>query len=220
MQHQDRHQLKVVNVMAISLDGKISEFPEQTDHERLEYGFSNEEDREFVKSAIIAADAVIVGGGTLRASGKFWSLKNHSGRYPTWVTFSNTAQSIDAILSRQPEIPKVLISQNDLKAEKFLPDVEKISYRDANPGQFLLDHLSRKDYIKNIVLFGGGAINRIFYQEGLVDELKITICPFIFATKGAANFIDPSLPSKVRLCLKSSQFSNNHVFLTYTVQKS
>jgi riboflavin biosynthesis pyrimidine reductase len=210
---------KVTNVMATSIDGKIAEFPEQTDQERVDFGFSSEEDREFVKSQLLDADAVIVGANTLRASGKFWSMQNRRGRYPVWAIFSNHPQNLEPILSGQPEVPKILVSKNELGTGEFLPGVEKIYYQDGRPGKILLDHLTQRNYIENILVFGGGSINRIFYDENLVDELKITLSPFIFGSKEAPNFIDPGICGRVRLCLKSSQFSNNHVFLSYTVEK-
>ena len=71
-----------------------------------------------------------------------------------------------------------------------------------------------------VLLFGGGEINRMFYQAGLVDELRLTICPIILARNGASNLVEPQLDTPVKFQLESSHVAGSLVFLKYTVLKS
>lgn len=71
-----------------------------------------------------------------------------------------------------------------------------------------------------MILLGGGALNQLFYKEGLVDELFLTLCPLILGSTTAINLVKPPLPAPVRLTLKSSKVVGNLVFLKYKVQNN
>ncbi len=210
--------MTVINVMATSLDGKIAQYPQQADRERVHNGFSSREDRALLRDQLEIADAVIMSGASLRASGKMLARKNRRGRFPVVVVFSNSPHSLRDILISEEEVEKILVSRDPVHGAEAIGNVEKISYKEAPPANFVLSYLSSREDMENIVLFGGGAINRIFYKEGMVDELKITISPFIFGGVDASNFVDPGLPNLIHFCLKSSQIAGDHVFLTYMVK--
>ena len=68
--------MKIINVMAASLDGKIAAHSKESDGARRSYGFTNKDDQEFVRQQLLTADAVITGANSLRASGSAWEVKN------------------------------------------------------------------------------------------------------------------------------------------------
>jgi riboflavin biosynthesis pyrimidine reductase len=205
--------------MAVSLDGKIASHPLEADAVRRNNDFSSAADYELVRREISEAHAIIVGGNTLRASGKIWSARNAHGIYPTWVIFSNSLSSIVNILAKSPEIRKVVVSK-DPSDETLPPNTEIISYGSECPVQCAIACLTSSNSVKNTLLFGGGEINRLFYNAGLVNTLKITISPFILGGPDAPSFVNPPLISPTRLSLESSQVIGDHVFLTYAVKNA
>jgi riboflavin biosynthesis pyrimidine reductase len=100
------------------------------------------------------------------------------------------------------------------------PTLKNFQYDVRSPAKSLMDHLRKDPNIDTVLLFGGGQINRMFYDEGLVDELSITICPVIIGTPDASRFVDPGLANPTLFQLQSSIVSENHVFLTYSVRKT
>jgi len=209
--------IKIINVMATSLDGKISLEATEPDKNRYSSGFTNDDDKSFVRDQIKSADAIIVGANSIRASGRLWEQKNLKGVYPKWFIFTESGLDKDLDFWSQAKITRYFVSKQKIKCDK---NVENIAYSENRPAQYLVDYLNQQDGIETVLLFGGGQINRLFYSENLVDELKITICPFVFAGNTSSNFVDPGLVEPRRLLLNSSQILGNHVFLSYTVQKN
>ncbi|MEZ4741283.1 MAG: dihydrofolate reductase family protein [Bdellovibrionota bacterium] len=208
--------IRIVNVMASSLDGKISSYSLEADRYRLDSGFTSVEDKEFVREQIKQADAIIVGANSVRASKRLWEQKNKKGFYPKWFIYTNSGLEESLEFLNQVKIARYLVSKNPIEN---CCNAVNISYGENAPGRFLLEYLSSQNDIENVLLFGGGQINRIFYSENLVDALKITLCPKILASQSASNFVDPGLPAPVSLKLESSHASSNHVFLSYSVVK-
>lgn len=208
----------VTNVMAISLDGMIGKHALESDLDRRAYDFTNMEDKNFVRSQLEQADAVITGANSLRASGSTWRVLNKRGLYPAWIVF--TTRGIDEGLEfwRQTEVRRVLVSpfpvQKDLCAAR---GVENWIIKE-NELSLLMDKLDALG-MQNVLLFGGGHINKIFYENGLVDFAKITLCPLLIGGVNSPSFVNPGLSHLVHFSLISSVLNGDLVFLTYKVKK-
>jgi 5-amino-6-(5-phosphoribosylamino)uracil reductase len=61
---------------------------------------------------------------------------------------------------------------------------KEIDFRQA------LRWLARKWKVRRLLCEGGGELNDALFRAGLVDELHLTICPFIFAGRGAPTIAD------------------------------
>lgn len=203
--------------MAASLDGKIASYPLENDVARRASQFSSDADKEFVRSQIKTADAIITGANSMRASSGAWEQKGRQDRYPIWVVFSNHGLAPDLRFFKQTHIPRWIVSQKPLVRQKNT-GVEYLAYEDAKPAAFVMQHLQAQG-VERVLLFGGGFINQLFYQEGLVDELKLTVCPKIIGTNEAPEFITPGLSCPVSLSLLSVQQTGDHVFLHYSIKK-
>lgn len=211
--------MRVINIMASSLDGKISSDMDESDELRKSYGFTNSEDRRLVEEELETADAVIVGANSIRANSKIWSVKNKLGKYPLWIIFTNRGFSKKENFWQQTSVPICFLSQRKIEKQSFWgPNIFSLAYRGSQPAQFAYDFLRNKN-VEKVILFGGGHINRIFYQENLVNELYLTVAPMLLGINKACSLVAPYLDRKVSLKLKSSQVSNNHVFLRYEVIK-
>lgn len=207
--------MKIINVMATSLDGGTAMFPGETDGERHAYEFSSKDDYEFVVDTIRSADAVVVGKSTFLAGGVI-DVKNNEGIYPEWYIFTNRGFTIEDRPTGNP-VPVTLVSRENLPAESYPEGGGKLFFGVKCPAKTLIEHLEKKGK-KRVLLLGGGTLNQLFYKEGLVDELFLTLCPIILGSETAINLVKAPLPAPVRLTLKSSKVSGNLVFLKYRVQ--
>lgn len=208
----------VTNVMAASIDGYIASEHLEPDERRHESGFTSEADREFVREQIKNADAIITGADSMRASSGAWEQKGRNGQYPHWMVYTNQGLGKDLDFWKQSHIPRTLVSPKPLGAMVDL-EVKSLIYGSDRPGAAALDYFSDLK-IERILLFGGGFINKIFYNENLVDELKITLCPTIIGLGDAPRLVAPTLKQPVNMYLLSSQVVDNFVFLHYRILKN
>lgn len=203
--------------MATSLDGKISFETGQTDKERLDSGFLIPEDQDILWGEITKANAVIIGGETLRTEGKVLELKDAAFENPTWFILTQKGFSQELPFWRQEKVKRKIFSPNAITMpEDRHGYVENITYQDEHPVRAMVHEL-KKQNASRVLLFGGGKVNLLFYQLGLVDELILTVSPFIFAGKESADLVAPGLKGPVSFLLQSSQPHGNHVFLKYKV---
>ena len=203
--------------MAVSLDGKIASHYLESDGERRAYGFTSPADRERLLEVLHDADAVILGANSLRVVGKAWAVKNYKNLFPTWIILTTRGLAAELPFWSQTSVPRWLVSPKPISLVD--PTVKNLVYReDESPASFIYDRLKSEDFGK-VILFGGGTINRFFYESGLVNRLKLTICPFIFAGEESVDLVTPQLLTSVHLRLLSSKSQEDHVFSEYMVQK-
>lgn len=206
--------LRIVNVNAVSLDGSIGGKAIESDEERKRYGFTNSEDKEHVRTLLEEADVVITGANSLRSAEKTWEVKNKKGKYVAWYVFSNKGLSQDLGFFKQSKIERTIVSKNPLATGT---GVSNLVYGTEHPAEFLRSHLKSQN-IERALLFGGGAINKLFFEKNLVDEVIVTLCPIILSTPDRAHYVNPGLTHPVHLQLESSIKNGNLVFLRYNVK--
>lgn len=207
--------MKVTNLMVMSLDGEITTQPQENSAERLKIGLTNQDDQELLEEEIKLCDAVIIGAESVRWETKILELMNYEGKYPTWCVFTNKGLDPSLEFWRQNRVPRMLVSQ---KPCGHSSEVENLPYGNSPPGKFLLRELKRRGF-KKILLLGGGLLNQVFYSEGLVDELKLTVAPLLVA-KGLNRLVGPGLEVPVHFELLASEAKGSFLFLHYKVVKS
>jgi 5-amino-6-(5-phosphoribosylamino)uracil reductase len=211
--------MRIVNVMAVSMDGRIASHPDESDHARRALGFTNDDDRAHLERLLRETDAVIVGRSSLMASGGAWELPNAKGAYPIWAVLTNAGLPPGARFFSQRKIRRWLVSKSALAAERTGEGVRNVTYGDAHAADVIVAEL-RAAGVERALLFGGGEVNRLFYERGLVDELIVTICPLILGASAALPLVAPELPAAQRLALTASHAQGDLVFLTYNVLKT
>lgn len=205
--------------MASSIDGRIGLSSNESDEDRRAYGFTNMEDREFVRSQILTADAVMTGAQSMRASGGAWWQKNDRDQFPRWYVFSNRGLEEKLEFWKQSDIPRTIVSEALSSKETFCDQTVDLIHSSAkNIVTEAVRDAERRGFEK-VLLFGGGFINKIFYEANLVDELMLTLCPKILGSLQSPDLVTPTLSSPVTLSLLSSHASQSHVFLHYKIQK-
>lgn len=215
--------MRITNIMAVSLDGRIASHEGETDAARRALSFTNADDHRHLEALLRTADAVIVGSASLLASGGAWELPNQRGAYPIWAVMTNAGLPASARFFQQTHITRWLVSRAPLTlpptGDKARGAVRNLVYGDGQAAKALVAELESAG-AERVLLFGGGAVNRLFYEAGLVDELILTVCPLIIGASAALPLVAPELERPVHLTLASSQPAGNLVFLTYNVQKT
>ena len=204
----------LINVMAVSLDGKISLNPLESDQNRRTYGFTNKADQEYVRSQILEADAVITGANSMRASSGAWEQPNKLGKFPIWVVIGTKGLGPSLKFWQQKQIPRWMVCPRSSDPVIYDPNVVLRKYTPNDMAANVLADLAAAG-ARRVLLFGGGAVNAMFYEAQLVDELRITICPIVIGSACSANFVDPRLTAPRTFQLLSSQAVESHLFLTY-----
>jgi riboflavin biosynthesis pyrimidine reductase len=207
--------MRIINVMAVSLDGMSALYPGESDTERHAYGFGSPVDFDFLVKTIQGADAVVVGKGSVEKNGLI-DTKSTGGTNPDWFVFTNSGFPEDHKVIKN-EVPVTLVSHKILPVHNYFYGAKKIIFGEKNPVHTLIDELQRNGK-KTVLLLGGGTLNQLFYKERRVDELFLTLCPVILAGNNSVDFVKPPLPEPVQLVLKSSKVDGNLVFLKYRVQ--
>lgn len=210
--------LTITNVMAVSLDGLIGKHALESDVERRAYDFTNMDDRDFVREQLERADAVITGANSLRASGSTWRVNNDRGVNPIWVVL--TTEGLDASLDfwTQHDVRRVLVSPSPVNESLCSKHGVENWVFPEQTARRVVDRLYSES-LTRVLLFGGGAINKLFYEEGLVDFAKITLCPVIISGVKSPHFVNPGLSHPVHMTCISSVLKGDLVFLTYKVKK-
>ena len=209
--------MTVTNVMAISLDGAIAAHDGETDGARQQAGFTSEADRQHLLSLLAQADAVVVGGASVVASGGILEHPGPSGRYPIWVVLSSRGLPDSHPFWRQERAERWLVSPAPLTLPNHRGKIRNLVVAEANQPETILQELAQVGRAGQVLLFGGGRVNREFYSRGLVDRLIVTVCPIILASLQSVPLVAPDLIAPVRLTLVASQPCGDLVFLTYNV---
>ncbi len=206
--------MKIVNVMASSLDGRIGLEKVEGDLDRQGRGLSSPADQHQLRGQIEGADAILVGASSIRANGECLDHVGKSGKPPLWIIFAEKEIPPHFHFWKQFHIPRIIISNQDLQS--FDPNVKMIVSQDPVAESIQQLHTYR---CQQVLLFGGGLVNSWFYSRGLVDELVLSLAPKVVGRHKAPFLVEPKLSHSVDFILQSSQVSENFVFLKYAVRK-
>ena len=169
-------------VLASSIDGRIA-YPEGG---KTQLGQSG--DRFVLEESLAWSDGILMGGQTLRDHQSICIIKNKillkqrasEGKHEQPIALIASNQNnfpVNWLFFNQP-IQRWLLQDQSKKNEPLLPNGFdkkinlKITWRDS------LEHLRQRG-IEKIVLLGGVTLISAFLLEDIIDELQITITPYL-----------------------------------------
>ena len=211
---------RVVAAMIGALDGRAT-----VDGRAGRLG--NPADRAVLRELRIAADALLVGPGTLIAE-RYATLLDAPQRerrerrgLPGEPLVATISRSLDARLAAVP-----LLSEEQVRAEVLtesdgeLPGTaEGVKIVRFEPGALsvraCLHHLRERHEAAVVVTEGGPTLLRGLFAEGLVDDLVLTLAPMLVAGEGRSVLHGPALDPPARLALSDAARSGDHLFLRY-----
>jgi 5-amino-6-(5-phosphoribosylamino)uracil reductase len=230
---QRREQPFVFTNGAISLDGKLAF------ENRSLIQFSSARDRQYVFELRATADAVLCGAETVEtfaidlAAGppEYKRQRKQKGLppEPMRILVSQDGKiSATAQIFKKPVSPVLILTTTSAAKEcaKRLRDVATVKGFGKNTVNFraAFRWLHAKFGIKRLLCEGGGETNAALIRAAVVDEIHVTICPFILCGKDAPTLCDgkgfATLKQLARLKLKSLKQIKGELFLTYEVLSS
>jgi 5-amino-6-(5-phosphoribosylamino)uracil reductase len=219
--------------VAESADGKIAPI------DRGKINFGSAEDRAQMEALRALADAVLIGGGTLRAEDPPLVIRDPAVRdrrasakgspHPRNIAVCSIlpANLAEMNFFRSPETDKLVFT-----TERTPADLREVAAQYAQIEVVPVDASGRVDLaavlgklaslgVHHLLLEGGGELNFSMLQCGLIDEVYLTLCPFIFGGRSAPTSFDGAGFTREhirKLALKSHRISTHgEVFLHYEV---
>ena len=209
---------RVILSAAMSIDGKIAT---KTGDSEL----SSIQDKIRIHKLRSKVDAILIGSNTVKRDNPLLSARYVKGKNPIRIILDSKA-TIDEksqIIRTCNKIPTIIVISekasklNISKLKKYPLEIMIVGKNQVNIKN-LLKSLSRKK-IQTILVEGGGTINWEFLRSGLVDEIIITITPYIIGGKNAITLVEGQGYSKIKnsakLKLKKIFRLKNEIILYY-----
>jgi len=217
----------VAVTFAMTVDGKV------TTKNYAPVDFTSREDKTHLIRQRALGDAVLVGHGTIENDNVRLGIPREDLRkeriargqppYPIRVIVSNKGRInprlkifetdfAPIIIFSTTRMPRKTREQLREKATLYLSQARRVDLR------WVLTELHYDFKVKYVACEGGPALFRSLLEQGLVDQLNLTIAPFLFGGKNAPTLTGVSvdfLPRSVQCSLKEMRVVGDECFLTY-----
>jgi|TARA_B110001454_G_scaffold50031_1_gene49136 2,5-diamino-6-(ribosylamino)-4(3H)-pyrimidinone 5'-phosphate reductase len=216
----ERSRPYVILSAAMTLDGKI-----ETKMSKLK--LSSKKDTVRVHKLRAKVDAILIGKNTLEIDNPTLSVRHTVGKNPTRIILDShgTIKSSSKILQTCDKIQTIIVTTNLISAanlsrlRKF--PIQIITCGNSSVSISKLLKILHNKGIKKIIVEGGGTINWSFLKHGFVDELIITIAPYILGGSNSKTLVEgdgfKNLLSATKLKLKKTQKINNELIVFYKI---
>lgn len=216
----------------MTVDGKI------TTRNFSPVDFTSREDKAHLMRQRSLGDAVVIGHTTVerdnvrlglpQAELREARIKRGQTPYPLRVIISNEGKIDSRLNIFQTDISPIVIFSTTRMPRKFrCALMEKATLHLTKSKHVdLLDMLRtlRQTYkIRTIACEGGATLFRSLLEQGLVDQLNLTIAPYLFGGANAPTLTGLSktfLPASVHCSLKDMRVIGDECFLTYRIKRN
>jgi 2,5-diamino-6-(ribosylamino)-4(3H)-pyrimidinone 5'-phosphate reductase len=209
---------RVILSAAMSLDGKIAT---KTGDSEL----SSKQDKVRIHKLRSKVDAILVGSNTVKRDDPLLTVRYVKGKNPLRIILDSkaTINQKSQIIRTCKKIPTILAvskkasRQNISKLKKHPLEIMVLGENRVNI-KSLLQYLSKKK-IKTLLVEGGGTVNWEFIKLGLVDEIIVTITPYLIGGQNAITFVEGEgfshIQKSTKLTLKKICQLGNEIVLHY-----
>ena len=178
----------VILSAAISIDGKIATRTRKSN-------LSSRKDLIRVHNLRKSVDAIIVGKNTIHVDDPLLTVRYVKGNNPIRVILDSkgSLSTKSNVIKTATNIPTILVvSENaPINVKKFtVKGVQVIRCGKKKIDIKKLLKILGKKGIKKIVVEGGGTTNWYFFKEKLVDEIVVTITPYILGGSTAVSLVE------------------------------
>jgi len=216
----------------MTTDGKI------TTREYSPVDFTSREDKMHLLRQRALADAVVVGHSTLKkdnvrlglpAGGlREERLARGQTESPLRVIVSNEGRIDPTLKIFQSEIAPILIfstTRMPRRIQKELREKATLHLSEARNVDlaWMLEQLRREYKVRSVACEGGAALFRSMLELEFVDQLNLTIAPYLFGGAGAPTLTGLStkfLPASIHCSLTEMRTVGDECFLTYRIIRS
>lgn len=221
---------RVAATFAMTVDGKI------TTRAFSPIDFTSREDKLHLLRQRSLGDAVLIGRSTLAHDNVRLGIPDPQMRaerqargqapYPLRVIVSNTGRIDPELKIFQAQISPVVIFSTTRMPRKYQAALrEKATLRLSETSTVDLRRMLqilRDEYrVRQVACEGGAELFRSLVEERLVDQLNLTITPYIFGGKNAPTLTGTStefLPATVRCSLISLRVVGDECFASYRLR--
>lgn len=214
----------------MTVDGKI------TTRTFSPVDFTSREDKLHLFRQRALADAVLIGHSTLKRDNVRLGLpqtdlrgariKRGQTPYPRRVIVSNTGKIDHRLNIFQSDISPIIIFSTKRMPRKYHEALaEKATLHLSDPEHVdlagMLHTLRAKYKIRTVACEGGPTLFRSLLERGLVDQLNLTITPYLFGGVNAPTLTGLSkdfLPASVHCRLIDMRVVGEECFLTYRIK--
>ena len=209
---------KIILSAAMSIDGKISTI---TGDSKL----SSKNDLRRLHKLRSRVDAILIGKKTVKVDDPILTVRYVKGKNPIRIILDplGSISSKYRIIKTAKQIPTIFVctnkitSKNQKSLEKNSIDVIKMG-SEINLKKLLL-MLSQKN-IRTILLEGGGLTNWEFLRQNLIDEIHLTITPYLIGGRDSVSLIGGAGFSRIsnspKFGLKKVRRLEDELILQYT----
>ncbi len=209
---------KVILSAAMSLDGKIAT---KTGDSKL----SSIQDKVRIHKLRSKVDAILVGSNTIKRDDPLLTVRHTKGKNPLRIILDSKA-NIDQksqIIKTCKKIPTI-IAVSKKASKKNIDKLKKYPLEIIITGNKLVNiknllRILSKKKIKTLLVEGGGTVNWEFVKQGLVDEIIITITPYLIGGKNAITLVEGEgfslIKKATKLKLKKNWRLGNEIVLHY-----
>jgi 5-amino-6-(5-phosphoribosylamino)uracil reductase len=214
---------------AMTLDGKI------TTRNFTPVDFTSPEDKQHLFRQRALADAVLIGHTSLKRDNvrlgvsedlRQQRIKRGQTPAPLRVIVSNEGRISPALKIFQWELsPIVIFSTKRMPREVRRALAGKATLHLTNQRDVDLAELLRtlrRDYkVRRVACEGGPTLFRSMLKHGLIDELSLTVAPYLFGGADAPTLTGLSkdfLPKSVTAVMKDMRVIGDECFLTYRIK--
>ena len=205
----------VILSAAMSIDGKIASRKGRSN-------LSSKKDLIRVHKLRKTADAILVGKNTINVDDPLLTVRYVKGKNPIRIILDpkGSLSANSRVIQTAKKIPTMLVvSENaSRKVERFVTKGVQVIRCGKNGIDLkkLLKILGKKG-IKRIVVEGGGTTNWYFFKEKLVDEIAITITPFVLGGITAISLVEGTGFGEIpkSYTLKNIEKIQNEIVLHY-----
>jgi 2,5-diamino-6-(ribosylamino)-4(3H)-pyrimidinone 5'-phosphate reductase len=211
---------KVILSAAMTLDGKIAT-------KKGDSRLSSKQDKVRIHKLRSKVDAILVGSNTVKRDDPMLTVRYTKGKNPLRVILDSKAEINlkSQIIKTCKKIPTILAvskkasKQNISNLKEHSLEIVVVGENKINIKN-LLKALSKKK-IKTLLVEGGGTVNWEFVKLGLVDEVIVTITPYLVGGQKAISLVDGEGFSKIqnskKLKLKKICKLGNEIVLHYNL---
>ena len=210
----------VILSAAMTIDGKIAS--KSGDPE-----LSDEQDWKEVHELRSQVDAIMVGKGTILKDDPKLHIKFHKHKgYRRIVVDSNLSIPIDSqVITYQPDTYPTIVGTTENAPEEKIKEYKSrnVTILKTGTGKYVdiekLLPLLHDIGIKSVLLEGGGTLNWSFFEKDLIDEIRLTIAPWIVGGQNATSLVEGEGFKKMiqgpRYELMDVSHRNDYVVLKY-----
>jgi riboflavin-specific deaminase-like protein len=219
----------VIATFAITADGKV------TTKNFGPVDFTSREDKLHLFRQRALADAVLIGHTSLERDNVRLGLpanlqelrtKRSQSRWPMRVIISNEGRIDERLKIFQSDISPIIVFSTKRMPRKNQKALQTKATLQLTDGQhvdlaLMLETLRNQYKVGTLACEGGPTLFRALLEEDLIDQLNLTIAPYMFGGATAPTLTglnDKFLPGSVHCSLIEMRTIENECFLTYRIK--